>query len=164
MNNFPKIIDKLHLCLIITFLIGSINILNILAAVTDEDVKIINQIEGSHKPLLRGEIWYGTASWYGNRFNGRRTASGEKLNPRKLTAAHRYLPFNTKVKVTNLKNNKTVIVRITDRGPFHGNRIVDLSEKAAEKLDSKATGLAYVKVQVVNPLIDFHSDREIEDN
>lgn len=160
MNNFQKIVDKLHLCLIIVFLFCSINMLNILARVTDEDIDMVEKIEDSSRPILRGEIWYGTASWYGKHFNGRKTASGEKLNPRKLTAAHRSLPFNTKVKITNLKNNKTVVVRITDRGPFHGNRIVDLSEKAAEKLDSKATGLAYVKVQVVNPLIDFHSETE----
>ncbi len=155
MNKTQKLIDKLHLCLIIAFLFCSVNILNILARVTDEDLEMVEKIEDSNKPLLRGEIWYGTASWYGKHFNGRRTASGEKLNPRKLTAAHRSLPFNTKLRITNLKNNKSVVVRITDRGPFHGNRIVDLSEKAAEKLDSKSEGIAYVKIQVLNPLIDF---------
>lgn len=159
-RKFERFVDMFNLCLIIVFLMCSINVLNILARVTDEDVAMLNKVEESHKPALRGEIWYGTASWYGNRFNGRRTASGEKLNPRKLTAAHKTLPFNTKIRITNLKNNRSVVVRITDRGPFAGNRIVDLSEKAAEKLDSKKCGIAYVKVQVVNPLFDLHSDRE----
>ena len=98
---------------------------------------------------LRGEIWYGNASWYGGRWHGRKTSNGEKFNKRELTAAHQTLPFNTKVRVTNMKNNKSVIVRINDRGPFHGGRIIDLSEKAAEKIESKRPGIAHVKVQVI---------------
>ena len=81
---------------------------------------------------LRGEIWYGNASWYGSKFHGKKTSSGEKFNKRELTAAHRFLPFNTKVLVTNLKNKKSVVVRINDRGPFIDNRIIDLSEEAAK--------------------------------
>ena len=99
---------------------------------------------------LRREVFYGNASWYGGlKFNGRRTASGEIYNPRKMTAAHRNLPFNTKVRVTNTKNDKSVVVKINDRGPFSHDRIIDLSEKAASKLDLKRAGIGSVKVQVL---------------
>lgn len=98
---------------------------------------------------LRGMIWYGEASWYGRKFHGRKTSNGEKFDKNELTAAHKFLPFNTNVLVTNLKNNKSVIVRINDRGPFKGNRIIDLSEEAASMIDSKREGIAYVKVQVL---------------
>lgn len=102
---------------------------------------------------LRGRVWYGNASWYGSRFHGKKTSSGEKYNKRSLTAAHRYLPFNTKVLVTNLSNNESVIVRINDRGPFVDNRIIDLSEKAAERINLKKMGTAYIKLQVVSSRI-----------
>lgn len=94
--------------------------------------------------------YYGIASWYGPGFHGRRTANGEVFNQNELTAAHKTLPFNTKVLVTNPKNNKSIVVRINDRGPFIGKRIIDLSEEAARKLDSKKDGLAYVKVEILN--------------
>ena len=93
--------------------------------------------------------WHGIASWYGPGFHGRTTANGEIYNKNKLTAAHKTLPFNTKVLVTNLKNNKSVLVRINDRGPFIEDRIIDLSEEAAKKIDSKIQGIAHVKVQVL---------------
>ena len=99
---------------------------------------------------LRGQIWYGNASWYGPYWHGRTTSNGEKFNKNKLTAAHRTLPFNTRVKVTNLKNNKSVVVRVNDRGPFKPGRIIDLSEKAADKIDAKKQGISYVKVQVLS--------------
>ncbi|MFZ4797671.1 MAG: septal ring lytic transglycosylase RlpA family protein [Bacteroidia bacterium] len=76
----------------------------------------------------------GNASYYARKFEGRRTANGEKYRRKLLTAAHRKLPFNTKVKVTNPKNGRWVIVRINDRGPFHKKRIIDLSERAARHL------------------------------
>lgn len=76
----------------------------------------------------------GNASYYARKFEGRRTASGEKYRRKLLTAAHRTLPFNTKVKVTNPKNGRWVIVRINDRGPFHKKRIIDVSERAARHL------------------------------
>lgn len=98
---------------------------------------------------LRGEIWYGSASWYGSKFQGKRTSNGERFNKRRLTAAHKTLPFNTVVSVTNLKNNKSVNVRINDRGPFKGDRIIDLSEKAANCLDLKKDGIGYIKLQVL---------------
>lgn len=75
------------------------------------------------------------ASWYGGKFHGRTTASGEKYNMNALTAAHKTLPFGTKVKVTNKKNGKAVVVMINDRGPFVKGRVIDLSKAAHEKID-----------------------------
>ena len=97
----------------------------------------------------REYVQVGYASYYGREFSGRRTASGEKYDPKKLTAAHPTLPFNTYVKVTNMENGKSVIVRINDRGPFKKGRIIDLSEKAAELLDMKIKGVVLVKLEVV---------------
>lgn len=80
----------------------------------------------------------GLASWYGYE-SGPRTASGEYFNPKKLTAAHKHINFGTKVKVTNLKNNKSVVVTVNDRGPFVKGRIIDLSKAAAKAIDMKGT-------------------------
>ena len=88
----------------------------------------------------------GQASYYGAKHQGKRTASGERFDQNQLTAAHRTLPFGTLVRVTNLNNDKSVIVRINDRGPFTRNRIIDLSRKAAQQLDMLRTGVAPVRV------------------
>lgn len=79
-------------------------------------------------------------SWYGHKFHGRKTASGEKYNMYALTAAHKTLPLLSYAEVTNLKNHRSVIVRINDRGPFHGNRAMDISYAAAKELGIKGTG------------------------
>ncbi|GAA0531164.1 hypothetical protein GCM10009415_10720 [Chitinophaga japonensis] len=89
----------------------------------------------------------GKASYYADKFEGRRTASGEKFHQRKLTAAHRTLPFGTKVKVINLANGRSVKVRINDRGPFVQGRIIDLSKKGARKLGIINTGVAPVEIK-----------------
>ncbi len=89
----------------------------------------------------------GIASWYGGKFHGRRTANGETYNMYDLTAAHRWLPFGTLVRVTNLRNHKSVVVRINDRGPFVKNRIIDLSYAAARALDMIKTGTAPVELE-----------------
>jgi len=91
----------------------------------------------------------GNASFYARKFEGRRTANGEKYRRKLLTAAHRKLPFNTKVKVTNPKNGRWVIVRINDRGPFHRKRIIDLSERAARHLGIFGSGHSRVIIQEV---------------
>ena len=96
-----------------------------------------------------GKTYSGKASWYGPGFHGRRTASGQIFNQNALTAAHRYLPFGTKVKVTNIRNGRSVIVTINDRGPFVGRRIIDLSAAAAQRIGMKSSGVAPVKVQVL---------------
>jgi rare lipoprotein A len=91
----------------------------------------------------------GIASYYADDFNGKKTANGETYNMYKMTAAHRSLPFNTKVKVTNLDNKRSIIVRINDRGPFKLERIIDLSLAAATQLGMKGTGTANVKLEVI---------------
>jgi rare lipoprotein A len=92
----------------------------------------------------------GVASWYGPGFYNNITASGERFNASDLTAAHRSLPFGTKVRVTHVKTGKSVIVRINDRGPFSGNRVVDLSEKAAYKIGIKDKGLGRVCLERIH--------------
>ncbi|MBC8112486.1 MAG: septal ring lytic transglycosylase RlpA family protein [Verrucomicrobia bacterium] len=91
----------------------------------------------------------GKATFYAKSLNGNRTANGEKLDNKKLTAAHRKLPFGTKVKVTNLSNKKMVIVRITDRGPFKNGYIIDLTQSAAKAIGMIEQGIAKVKIEVV---------------
>ncbi|MCI0531694.1 MAG: septal ring lytic transglycosylase RlpA family protein [candidate division Zixibacteria bacterium] len=91
----------------------------------------------------------GMASYYGHEFHGRKTASGEIYNENKLTAAHPRLPFGSKVKVINLSNSKSVVVRINDRGPFVSGRIIDLSYRAAQVLEFVNRGTAKVKVEIV---------------
>ncbi|MGF1670202.1 MAG: septal ring lytic transglycosylase RlpA family protein [Balneolaceae bacterium] len=88
----------------------------------------------------------GIASWYGPKFHGKTTANGERYNMNGLTAAHKTLPFNTVVRVENVKNGRSVDVRINDRGPFVGNRIIDLSRKAAEEIDMIGSGTAEVRI------------------
>jgi rare lipoprotein A len=89
------------------------------------------------------------ASYYGEGFAGRPTANGETFDPNELTAAHRTLPFGTEVKVVDAATGQSVVVRINDRGPFHGNREIDLSEAAARKLGMIASGTAKVNLDVV---------------
>ncbi|OAQ40869.1 hypothetical protein A5893_06225 [Pedobacter psychrophilus] len=91
------------------------------------------------------------ASFYADKFNGRKTASGEKFRNSKLTAAHKTLPFGTKVKVTNLRNGKSVKVKINDRGPFVAGRIIDLSKKAAHKINMDKEGIGNVKISYKKP-------------
>lgn len=91
----------------------------------------------------------GKASWYGPRFQGKETASGETFNMYDLTAAHRKLPLGTLVRVTNVKNGKQVTVRINDRGPVYHSRIIDLSYKAAKLLGLKAAGVETVRLEVI---------------
>ena len=91
----------------------------------------------------------GSASWYGSQFHGRKTANGERFNMHGLTAAHRSLPFGTKVRVTNRKNGKSVVVRINDRGPFVGKRVIDLSRGAAQAVSMIGSGIAPVTLQVI---------------
>lgn len=92
-------------------------------------------------------VQQGQASYYGTRHHGRKTASGEPFNMHALTAAHRTLPFGSRVRVTNLHNQKSVVVRINDRGPYAKGRIIDLSEQAARELNMIHAGVARVKVE-----------------
>jgi rare lipoprotein A len=91
----------------------------------------------------------GKVAWYGKKFAGRKTASGERYNPNALTTAHNTLPFGTKVKVTNLANNKSVVVRVNDRGPKDGSRLGDVSAAAAQRLGMTKAGVIDARLEVV---------------
>ena len=103
-------------------------------------------------PDSRGYVERGTASWYGTKFHGRRTSSGEPYDMYAMTAAHRTLPLPTYVRVTHLDNGRSVVVKVNDRGPFHDNRLIDLSYAAAAKLDMLDKGTAPVEVRVIEPV------------
>ena len=96
-----------------------------------------------------GDKFRGNASWYGPDFHGKLTSNGETYNMYDMTAAHKTLPMNTIVKVRNLRNGKTVVVRINDRGPFIATRIIDLSNKAAHKIDMVGIGTAPVELEIL---------------
>lgn len=92
----------------------------------------------------------GMASYYGNEFHGRKTANGERFDQGKLTAAHRTMPFGTRVRVTNTQNGKSVVVRINDRGPFAKGRVIDLSSSAFKSIAYLGAGVVPVRVQVID--------------
>jgi rare lipoprotein A len=104
----------------------------------------------SRSGVASGMTERGEASYYADKFVGRQTASGDVYTHRKLTAAHRTLPFGTRVRVTRLDNGKQVTVRINDRGPFKRGRIIDLSKSAAERIDLVLDGVADVKIEVMS--------------
>jgi len=119
--------------------------------------------------VVRGQRYYvldssenfterGRASWYGNKFHGNKTSNGEVYDMYQMTAAHKRLPLPTYVKVTNLENNRHVIVRVNDRGPFHKGRIIDLSYVAALKLGITTTGTAPVKVEALSKGSNTHTN------
>src|ERR1700682_5131350 len=104
----------------------------------------------------------GMASWYGDDFHGRLTANGEVFDMASLTAAHPTLPMPCYARVTNLSNGKSLIVRINDRGPYHGNRLIDVSNKSAELLEFKGNGVARVRVEyVARAPLEGSDDRQL---
>ena len=107
---------------------------------------------GRSRKVKKG-VQHGYASWYGGKFHGRKTANGETYNMFAMTAAHRTLPFNTWVRVTNLENGRSVVVRINDRGPFKDKkkRVIDLSLGAAKELDMLEAGLVEVRLEILRP-------------
>lgn len=108
----------------------------------------ITEIEPVLQPAAQS-LDGGTASYYGKRFAGRPTASGEIFDPTQLTAAHRTLPFGSLVRVTNPRNGRSVVVRINDRGPFHGARVIDLSRAAAEEIGIVQRGHGTVELELL---------------
>lgn len=108
--------------------------------------KRYNVMDSSH-----GHVERGIASWYGEKFHGRRTSSGEIYDMHLMTAAHKSLPLPSYVEVRNLENDRRVVVRVNDRGPFHDNRIIDLSYSAARKLDIVRVGTGLVEIRTVSP-------------
>ena len=103
----------------------------------------------------------GIASWYGDKFHGKPTATGETYNKHDMTAAHKTLPLNSMLYVTNLENGRTLMVRLNDRGPFIGDRIIDLSEAAANALGTKGKGLGKVRVQYAGPADPMAAKKEV---
>ena len=105
-----------------------------------------NTLDG---PLEAGQLLHGEASWYGPLFHGKKTANGETYDMNKVSAAHQTLPFGTMLEVRNLTNGRTVVVRINDRGPYVGDRVLDLSKGAARKLGMVGTGVAEVEMKIL---------------
>ena len=105
---------------------------------------------GSRSSAVRPAVEVGEASYYASRFHGRPAASGVAYDERRLTAAHRTLPFGTRVRVTNLANGRSVVVTITDRGPVRRDRVIDVSRRAAHILGFERSGIARVRVKVVS--------------
>ncbi len=100
-------------------------------------------------PSRIGASTVGTASWYGSKYHGRTTASGERFDMEALTAAHRHLPFGTRIRVTNLANGRKLVLKINDRGPFIAGRILDVSRRAARDLGFLEAGLAELRIEVL---------------
>lgn len=117
----------------------------------DDHAVDLTQIDPPRGRRVVEDLGTGTASFYGKRFHGRRTASGEAFDMHAHTAAHRTLPFGTLVRVTNPRNGKFVVVRINDRGPFSRGRVIDLSRAAAEELGMINRGHALVELALVEP-------------
>jgi rare lipoprotein A len=109
----------------------------------DKEYTDLNEAE------FTGEVFTGMASYYADKFHGRKTASGEIFDQEDFTAAHRTLPFGTRLLVTNLDNNKSVFVRVNDRGPFVSGRVLDLSRAAAQELDMIVLGVVKVEVRIM---------------
>ena len=110
--------------------------------------------------IARSTIQNGKASYYADKFQGRKTTSGEPYDKRKFTAAHKTLPFNTIVKITSKKNSKSVVVRINDRGPHVKGRIIDLSRIAAEKIDLVKHGISSVTLTVIGKGKSFENPKQ----
>ena len=125
-----------------------------MAAAADSDsVKAKSPHNTAYGQKLKrpAKVQVGAASWYGKAFHGRLTASGEPYDMFQFTAASRTLPLGTLVKVTNLRNGKWVIVKVNDRGPYVGKRIMDLSYAAAQMLNFRARGIEKVRLEVIEP-------------
>ena len=124
------------------------DITEIREAITIQDVRTVAPV----RPLPASkliEVVQGAASWYGPGFYGRTTANGERFSKGTLTAAHRTLPFGTKVRVTNLSNGRSVVVRINDRGPFKHHRVIDLAHGAASQLQMMQAGEVPVTLEIL---------------
>jgi len=119
--------------------------------VVDYPAPLVELPQGELDPMAaRSLAQVGLASWYGDHEGGRPTAIGERFDPGKLTAAHRTLPLPCRVRVTNLENGKSIVVRVNDRGPYIPGRVLDLSTKAATVLGMQKEGLALVRIEVLS--------------
>lgn len=127
---------------------------NLRVAAGAEPLTLVEAQKQMHQLAMSGDRIDGLASWYGPYFQGRQTASGEKFEQQDFTAAHPSLPFNTYLKVTNLQNGKSVVVRINDRGPYVGDRNLDLSHAAAIALNSDEVGVVPISATVLVPTLN----------
>ena len=118
--------------------------------VQDNEPSVIDKLNAVASNTVRKFSQTGVASWYGRQFHGRKTASGETFDMNAMTAAHRSLPLNCYIRVTNKNNGKSVVVKVNDRGPFHGNRVLDLSYGAAKRLGITNSGTASVNIERVD--------------
>ena len=135
MTRLPKILGILAAALILPFLLQACS---------------ASPSAGTYAPEVGAAYsQVGMASWYGGKFHGRQTASGQRYDMHAMTAAHKSLPFGTRVRVTNLANKRSVVLTINDRGPFVRGRIVDVSMRAAEVLRFKHQGTARVRLEVL---------------
>ena len=123
-------------------------------------LSLISQVQAKTKEVSPDFVQVGEASWYGPGFQGRKTANGERFDTYEMTAAHKTLPFNTLIKVTNLHNDISVVVRINDRGPYIRGRIIDLSKAAKEEI--QMGGLAQVRLEVYIPEEELQAELEQE--
>lgn len=162
---------RIFSCFIVLFLFfgcSSRQYVNSSRNYTSNSTKSTNEIKNSanmHRATMRpytvlgktyyptkvsvGDSFSGIASWYGPNFHNKKTSNGEYYNMYDMTAAHKTLPMNTMLRVTNLENNKKIIVRINDRGPFVKSRIIDLSNEAAHRIDMVKKGTAPVRIEVI---------------
>lgn len=115
-----------------------------------EEPGIIDRLSAVASEAVRKFTQTGMASWYGRQFHGRKTASGDTFDMYAMTAAHRSLPLNCYIRVTNKDNGKSVVVKVNDRGPFHGNRVLDLSYAAANKLGIAGSGTGNVTIERID--------------
>mgnify|MGYP003605196480 FL=1 len=118
--------------------------------VPKDEPSVIEKLNTVASNTVRKFSQNGVASWYGRQFHGRKTASGERFDMNGLTAAHRSLPLNCYIRVTNKTNGKSVIVKVNDRGPFHGNRVLDLSYGAAKRIGLTNAGTTNVSIERVD--------------
>ncbi|MDK1682938.1 septal ring lytic transglycosylase RlpA family protein [Acinetobacter terrestris] len=118
--------------------------------IPEDEPSVIEKLNTVASNTVRKFSQTGAASWYGRQFHGRKTASGETFDMNGLTAAHRSLPLNCYIRVTNKTNGKSVVVKVNDRGPFHGNRVLDLSYGAAKQLGITNAGTAKVNIERVD--------------
>lgn len=118
--------------------------------IPENEPSVIEKLNTVASNTVRRFSQTGTASWYGRQFHGRKTASGDTFDMNGLTAAHRSLPLNCFIRVTNKTNGQSVVVKVNDRGPFHGNRVLDLSYGAAKQLGITNSGTAKVSIERVD--------------
>ncbi|WP_324626204.1 septal ring lytic transglycosylase RlpA family protein [Acinetobacter sp. MD2(2019)] len=118
--------------------------------VPEDEPSVIDRLNTVASNTVRRFSQTGIASWYGRQFHGRKTASGDTFDMNALTAAHRSLPLNCYIRVTNKDNGRSVVVKVNDRGPFHGNRVLDLSFAAAKQIGLTNSGTAKVSIERVD--------------